>query len=198
MAKYCEKLTRDMLRNWGFTQAVYKPDLNMKCDGPKDLWYIEREWRKNNSKSLARKRISVTEAVCKHKYTADKTYLKLTFMTPEGPKSITLSRFIYVWFIGDLEAGEVVDHIDNNPYNNHPNNLQKLSVGENLAKRFIDNANNAKNQYTTKLYKNQQKHPELYEMVHEMYEAGKTYEEALAKIYKCLQEEGIEEATKLN
>ena len=188
MARYCEKLTREMLRNWGFTQAVYKPDFNIKCEGPKDEWYIERYWRKNNSKSYRLQQITVTEAICKHKYTADKKYLKLTFMTPEGPKSITLSRFIYVWFVGDLEAGEVVDHIDNNPYNNHPTNLQKLSVGENLAKRFIDDANCNKNQYTTRAYKKQKENQELYNMVHEMYKAGKSYEEALAKIYSYINE----------
>ncbi len=189
MAKYCEKLTRQMLRDWGFTQAVYKPNFNLPIKDNKDIWYIERLWRKNSSKTLSPKRITITEAVCKHKYTADKKYLKITFMTPEGPKSITLARFIYVWFVGDLEAGDVVDHIDNNPYNNHPSNLQKLSVGENLAKRFIDDANCNKNQYTTRVYKNQKEHPELYQMVHEMYKAGKTYEEALAKIYKYIEEQ---------
>jgi hypothetical protein len=111
-------------------------------------------------------------------------------MTKEGPKSITLARLIYVWFVGDLEAGEVVDHIDNDPFNNYPTNLQKLSVGENLAKRFIDDANCNKNQYTTRAYKKAKNNPELYEMVHNMYEAGISYEEALAKIYKCLKEEG--------
>lgn len=189
MAKYCERLTKEMLEKWGFTKAELLPGNN---------WYIERLWRKNNSKTLKHQQISITEAVCRHKYTTDKKYLKITFSTPEGVKSITLSRFIYVWFKGDIEAGEVIDHINNDPYDNRPENLQKLSVGENLAKRFIDNANSAKNQYTTKFYKKQKENPELYKMVHEMYEAGKTYEEALAKIYKCLQEEGIEEATKLN
>ena len=120
MAKYCEKLTRQMLRDWGFTQAVYKPDFNLPVKDDKDIWYIERSWRRNNQKENTLRRISITEAVCKHKYSEDKKYLKLTFMTPEGPKSITLARFLYVWFIGDLDAGDVVDHIDNNPYNNHP------------------------------------------------------------------------------
>lgn len=188
MTKYCERLTKDMLEKWGFTKAELLPGNN---------WYVERLWRKNNSKTLKHQQISITEAVCKHKYSTDKKYLKLTFSTPEGVKSITLSRFIYVWFKGDIEAGEVIDHINNDPYDNRPENLQKLSVGENLAKRFIDNAANPVNQYTTRAYKKQQEHPELYEMVHEMYEAGKTYEEALAKIYKCLTEESIEEATKL-
>lgn len=153
MAKYCEKLTKQMLKDWGFTQAVYKPDFDLPVKDEKDVWYIERLWRKNSSKALHVKRISITEAVCKHKYTKDKKYLKITFMTQNGPKTITLARFIYVWFIGDIEDGEVVDHIDNDSFNNRPGNLRKLSVGENLAKRFIDSPGFARNQYETKAYK---------------------------------------------
>ena len=42
MAKYCEKLTREMLKDWGFTQVVYKPDFNLPIKNSNDLWYIER------------------------------------------------------------------------------------------------------------------------------------------------------------
>lgn len=180
MAKYCEGLTRQQLRDWGFTQAVYLPGLGIINDEApeKDKWYVERYWRRNNSKSYRHQRISITEAICKHKYTTDKKYLKLTFMTPEGPKSITLARFMYVWFIGDLKAGEVVDHIDNDPYNNYPTNLQKLSVGENLAKRFIDNPEANRNQYTTKTYKCRKENPELYELCEKMFEKGINYDTA--------------------
>ena len=68
-------------------------------------------------------------------------------MADDKARSITLARLIYVWFIGDLEQGEVVDHINNDSFDNRPENLQKLSVGENLAKRNIDNSEFAKNQY---------------------------------------------------
>ena len=164
---YCESLSRKQLKDWGFTQIVYQPNLGIKNDDPKKDWYIERLWKKNSSKQPVLKRINVTEAVCKHKYSADKKYWKVTFMTDEGPKSITLARLIYVWFIGDLEAREVVDHIDNNPFNNYPNNLQKLSVGENLAKRYIDNPFNSKNQYETKVYKLIKENPEVRAIIEE-------------------------------
>ena len=154
MAKYCEKLTKQMLKDWGFTRVTYLPDFNIHHEDPKEDWYVERIWRKNSSKAFTPKRINITDAVCKHKYTEDKKYWKLTFMCNQKAKTITFARFIYVWFVGDLEEGEVVDHIDNNSFNNHPSNLQKLSVGENLAKRFIDNPGFARNQYETKAYKN--------------------------------------------
>lgn len=40
----------------------------------------------------------------------------------------------YVWNIGPREPGLVVDHIDNNPLNNHINNLQLINQRENTIK----------------------------------------------------------------
>jgi hypothetical protein len=82
-----------------------------------------------------------------------------------------------------LEAKEVIDHIDNNPFNNMPWNLQKLSVGENLAKRYIDNPNCNKNQFTTETYR---KNKELHEFVNKLFNEGKTYEEAQAEVLKYI------------
>ena len=140
---YCTKLTKEQLRTWGFEEPIFCPE---ETDKTKQ-WIITRLWRKNSSKAPVLKRISVTEARCRHKYSEDKVYLKITFSTDTKPKTITLARFIYCWFIGDLEEGEVVDHINNDSFDNRPENLQKLSVGENLAKRNIDNAKYARNQY---------------------------------------------------
>ena len=144
---YCSKLTKEMLKEWGFDSVYYLPDFNITGLGDKNKWYIDRIWRKNSSKEFVHKRINITEAVCKHKYTQDKKYYKITFSIGNKMVSLPLSRFIYVWFNGDLKDGEVCDHIDNNPYNNHPSNLQKMDVGENLAKRYIDNPDAWTNQY---------------------------------------------------
>ena len=156
---YCEKLTKKQLEEWGFTQLNYLPDMGITNEDPKKDWYVERYWRNRKSKHSITKRVSITEAICKHKYSEDKKYWKITFSYNKKVKTITFARFVYVWFIGDLEEGEVVDHIDNNSFNNHPSNLQKLSVGENLAKKNMDNPKYARNQYEvnckqlfTKLY----------------------------------------------
>ena len=137
--QYGRKLTKEMLQDWGIVDIIYLPHINKWTFNEKTDWYIKRVWRKNSSKKFYEKRINVTEAVCKHKYTSDKKYLKITFSIDGKAISLSLSRVIYAWFIGPIDDGEVIDHIDNNPYNNYYKNLQKLSVGENLAKRYLDN-----------------------------------------------------------
>ena len=52
--------------------------------------------------------------------------------------TIPLGRLVVAWFTGSIEADEDADHIDNNTFNNHIDNLQKLTRKENLAKRFVD------------------------------------------------------------
>ena len=86
---------------------------------------------------------------------------------------------------------EVIDHIDNNPYNNVPVNLQKLSVGENLAKRFVDNPSSNRNQYTTRTYKHRKENPELYDLCEKMFDKGIDYDTAqvVVAVFNTLKEE---------
>lgn len=59
-------------------------------------------------------------------------------------KSISLASLIMVLIIGkDIPSGYVVDHIDNDSFNNDISNLQLLTIGENAKKD-----NNGHNQYT--------------------------------------------------
>ena len=126
---YCKSLTKQELLDAGFTSVEY---IN-------DQWRVFRRWRKNNSKEKFDTEISVTLARGKHKYRPDKYYHKITYSFNRKVINIPLSRLIYVWFIGDIPDGYVVDHINNDSFDNRPENLQLLTVGDNLKKRFEDN-----------------------------------------------------------
>ena len=126
---YCKKLTKQELLDAGFTSVEYIDN----------QWRIFRYWRKNNSKIKANTEISITLACGKHKYRPAKYYQKVTFSLNRKVYNIPLSRLIYVWFKGDIQDGLVVDHINNDSFDNRPENLQLLTVEENLKKRFEDN-----------------------------------------------------------
>ena len=126
---YCKKLTKKELLDAGFTSVEY---IN-------DQWRVFRRWRKNNSKEKIDTEIKITLACGKHKYRPNKYYHKITYSFNRKVINIPLSRLIYVWFKGDIPDGYVVDHINNDSFDNRPENLQLLTVGDNLKKRFEDN-----------------------------------------------------------
>ena len=126
---YCKSLTKQELLDAGFTSVEYIDN----------QWRVFRRWRKNSSKNKIDTEIKVTLACGKHKYRPDKYYHKITYSFNRKVVNIPLSRFIYVWFKGDIPDGYVVDHINNDSFDNRPENLQLLTVGDNLKKRFEDN-----------------------------------------------------------
>ena len=126
---YCKKLTKQELLDAGFTSIEYIDN----------QWRVFRRWRKNNSKEKIDTEIKITLARGKHKYRPDKYYYKITYSLNRKVINIPLSRLIYVWFKDDIPDGYVVDHINNDSFDNRPENLQLLTVGDNLKKRFEDN-----------------------------------------------------------
>ena len=134
---YCAGLTRNELEQLGVISIYNTPD----------GWKMARLWYRNNSGHKELKEISVSEAKRKHKYRPDKVYPKFQFSANGIHYSIVLSRAIYVWYKGDIPDGYVIDHIDNNPYNNDPENLKLMTIEDNLNKRFEDNPESWTNQY---------------------------------------------------
>ena len=135
---YCKELTKKLLLKVGIC----------KVEKIEDEWRVYRLWYDGNKKTKSIKEIKITDATRKHVYRPDKKYPKINFTARGyGTFSIPLSRFLYVWFKGDIPDGYVVDHIDNDPYNNNIDNLQILTVGDNLAKRFEDNPDAWTNQW---------------------------------------------------
>ena len=131
---YCKGLTRQELLDMGIYSINWNRD--------KQEWWIDRYWYKNNSKTIkVHTHVKIHNIVAEHKYGKTKVYPKVQFGYKNKPTGIPLGRIIYVWFIGDVPDGYVVDHIDNDPFNNDIRNLQLLTVEENIRKRFIDNEN---------------------------------------------------------
>lgn len=127
---YCKGLTKQDLEDYGIVEIRWNKYL--------ETWVVTREWYKNNTKRKERKQLVIGNVLAKHKYTTDKSYPKVSFSYKNRAIAIPLSRLVYVWFYGDIPDGYVVDHIDNDPYNNKLNNLQLLSIGDNIRKRFND------------------------------------------------------------
>lgn len=51
-----------------------------------------------------------------------------------GQFTLNVQRIVYVWFNDHVDAGLVIDHIDNNKLNNHKDNLHATTVPENTGK----------------------------------------------------------------
>lgn len=169
-----KELTKEMLESWGITAVEYDP--------LEKQWKVNRFWYKNNSKAKQNKTLAICDAICKHKYTTDKSYPIVSFSYKQQLISLPLSRIIYAWFYGKVDSGLVVDHIDNDPYNNDPRNLQLLTQEQNLIKRFVDNPSNFKNQWA-KINKIK------YAIVNKCFLEGKSYEEAQVEVYKICGED---------
>ena len=134
------KLTKQMLQDMGI--------VDIHWDKERDDWYILRHWFKNKSKTIKTyTRITITQATRKHKYAQSKAYPKINFYYKNKGRCYPLARVLYAWFKGDIDDGMVVDHIDNNPFNNCLSNLQLLTQERNLEKRYKDNPKGNRNQW---------------------------------------------------
>ena len=68
------------------------------------------------------------------KKTVPKGYWYVNLMRDGVAFQNSVHRIVYNAFKGDLEDGLVVDHIDNNPKNNHIDNLQAITSRDNSRK----------------------------------------------------------------
>ena len=162
------ELTKEMLKDWGITKIIWKPEINS--------WEITRYWYKNNSKTKREIKLAVSNAICKHRFTKDKSYPIVSFSYKGQPICLPLARIVYAWFHpGKSIKGLVIDHKDNDPYNNKLNNLRAISQEANLVKRYLDNPDCYINQY--KQFKDTGMN-EKYKICTECFNEGKSYEEA--------------------
>ena len=140
---YRTELTKEMLIEWGIVDVSFK---GSKMPTITRNWYTAGK-RTNKSKKVLQE-LKISDVVCKHKYTKDKVYPAVAFSIGNKTKTITIGRLVYVWYNGNIPAGDYdVDHKNADSYDNRPDNLQLLSRSENLAKRYTDNPANHVNQY---------------------------------------------------
>lgn len=132
-------LTKQMLVDMGITQVYW--------DVENQEWWIDRCWRIHNRGPVKHTKKKIYENIVHHPYSNDKSYPIVAFGYNNKTYTYPLSRFLYAWFKGDIPEGMVVDHIDNNPFNNSLDNLQLLTVEENLNKRYQDCENPHWNHY---------------------------------------------------
>lgn len=139
--EYCKATTKQELIEMGIKDVYWDNEANN--------WAVIREWYKNNSKTkTVCYKMFISTVTAKHKYGKTKQYPKLQLSYKGKALAIPLSRFIYAWFVEDIPAGYVIDHVDNDPFNNTIENLKMLTIEENLAKRYIDNPNGGRNQWS--------------------------------------------------
>ncbi len=72
-------------------------------------------------------------------------YLTVTLINDENHRSPRkIHRLVYQTYVGPLENGKVVDHIDNDKLNNLYTNLKQITPSENSSKSFISGKNKDK------------------------------------------------------
>lgn len=66
----------------------------------------------------------------------DKAYLVVNLCKDKKQKTLKVHQLVAMMFLNHIPCGydKVVDHIDNNPLNNHVDNLQIISSRENCSK----------------------------------------------------------------
>lgn len=82
-----------------------------------------------------------------HPFGKTMSYPYVSIYQHNTQKLLAVGRVVYAWFNNEAPGDKDVDHIDDNPQNNHLDNLQLLTRKENLAKR---KAVNHVNKYTMK------------------------------------------------
>lgn len=122
---YASKLTKDMLIKSGITE-ITEDGFVFKGTTP--------------AKFVFEKTKSQYKYLTIYDFDEEGNKIKL-YNHPNDPRvyrykqtTVSLQRAIYAWFHEEVPAGYVIDHIDNDPFNNNIDNLQLLTPAENLEK----------------------------------------------------------------
>ena len=141
-----QRLTRKELEDLGVLELLND---GKRCGILRLWWKCGARGPSRTEDKKIKKEIWEKYVPSKHVYSATKTYPVIAFSKgpKEGGMCIVVSRLVYAWVYGEVPEGYVVDHINNDPFDNRPENLQLLTDKENNIKRFSDNGKKCFNQY---------------------------------------------------
>lgn len=126
-------------------QFVYKPITrglldynNIEVEMDKSSYYGYRVYKWSNNE---RKELNILECADHYKYGGYRVSIRVNFWgyrteedTQKACVSLALAAIVYAWYRGDIPAGMVIDHIDENPFNNCLDNLQMITRSENTSR----------------------------------------------------------------
>lgn len=106
-------------------ELIKNPDYDIRENG--EIWTLITETGKRSASGVWRQ----TGLNRRSRYEG---YLSLKYKR----KTIQVHRVIYRKFKGPLEPDLVINHIDGNPSNNHPSNLEMVTQSWNMVHVFRD------------------------------------------------------------
>lgn len=132
---------QDLIERYGITNVtedgrIFGPsgkELSQSLTGPKYKKYL----RIGVGDRLTRIKRSARHKYKNKIYSYDGYYYKTI--------NLRVHRVVYAWFNDIAHSDLVIDHIDNNPFNNNLSNLQEITQKENLAKERLNKKLKEKN-----------------------------------------------------
>ncbi len=119
-------LTKSQLKEWGF-QGVEKNG---------NEYLVRRVWKVTNSKKTILRFIKVHKTIVHHRFAPANIVLTFNFSVNGKQITLSLARYIYAYYNGEVSDKHYVTHKDEDPCNCDAGNLELITKEEMLKRRF--------------------------------------------------------------